>query len=80
MKQLLPLAFLALTAAVNADHSPHVSLPLPIADALMGVCAEILTVQQSGNIYSVSCMDNFGRNRSFIFRMDAAGYLYLDGQ
>lgn len=79
MKKLIPAAFLLLSCTASSSEADHISLPLPIADVLVVSCAEILTAQNTKDgRWTVTCLDVQGKNRTFIFRLDAAGYLYLE--
>ena len=74
MKRLLiPFLFLS-----YAQAEPI--LPQVIQDVLVVSCTNIIQVRQINQRYLITCQDAMDRRRTYLFRLDDAGYLYIEGQ
>lgn len=77
MKRLILFSVL-LPSLTYAEAEPV--LPSIIQDALVASCAQITQVKQINQRYLITCQDPTGKTRTYLFRVDDAGYLYFEGQ
>lgn len=62
----------------RADQPANPAIPKAIADALVVSCAKFQSVEKAGERYFIACTDVVGRPKTFIFRVDRAGLVYIE--